>query len=425
MFTVHDGCKPALSLAFIATLASLNFILASDVWPQMRGPSAQGISAATGIAVQWSETEHITWKTAISGEGWSSPVIANGAIWITTALENGHSLHALKIDFVTGEILTDVEVFSNEVVPVKHDRNSHASPSPLIDGERVYVHFGSMGTACLSTVDGHKLWENRTLKVDFLVGAGGSPALWHDRLLLTCDGADQQFGVALDKLTGKELWRAPRTATARLQKKAADARKSFGTPIIFTIDRVEQCLTAAAERLYANDPETGKELWYVDYTGFSNASIPVSDGKMLIFPTGFNHSEVWGIKLGDAKGDVTATHVAWKTKFTGLSQSSPLMIDGRVYVVNDSGILLCLESASGKMLWKERIGPDFAASPIYVDGHMYFFDARGKATVIEPGPVMKVIATNQLDDGCMASPAVVGKSLIVRSKKSLYRIDGK
>ena len=157
----------------------------------------------------------------------------------------------------------------------------------------------------------------------------------------------------------------------------------------------------------------------------SNASIPVCDGKMLILPTGFNHSEVWGIKVGGAKGDVTGTHVAWKTKFTGLSQSSPLLIDGRVYVVNDSGILTCLESATGTMLWKERIGPDFAASPIYVDGHMYFFDARGKSTVIEPGPVMKVIATNQLDDGCMASPAVVGKSLIVRSKKSLYRIEGK
>jgi outer membrane protein assembly factor BamB len=415
----------ALSLAFIATLASRCVVEASDVWPQIRGPSAQGFSEATGITKRWSESENITWKTAIPGEGWSSPVVANGAIWITTALADGHSLHALKIDFVTGKILADVEVFTNEVVPVKHDRNSHASPSPVIDGERVYVHFGSMGTACLSSVDGHKLWENRTLKVDFKVGAGGSPTLWQDHLLLTFDGTDQQFAVALDKLTGKEIWHAPRTATVRLQKVKDESRKSFGTPIIFTIDGAEQCLTAAAERLYANDPKTGKELWYVDYTGYSNASIPVSDGKILILPTGFNHSEVWGITVGGAKGDVTGTHVAWKTKFTGLSQSSPLLIDGRVYVVNDSGILLCLESANGKMLWKERIGPDFAASPIYVDGHMYFFDARGKATIIEPGPTMKVIATNQLDDGCMASPAVVGKSLIVRSKKSLYRIEGK
>ena len=202
-----------------------------------------------------------------------------------------------------------------------------------------------------------------------------------------------------------------------------ESRKCFGTPIVFTIDGKDQVLTAAAERLYAHDPQTGKELWFVDYPGYSNASIPVSDGKILILPTGFNNSEVWGIRLGGASGDVTATHVAWKLKLSGLSQPSPLLIDGRAYIVNDSGIISCLEAATGKQLWKERLGVDFAASPIFVDGRIYFFDCRGKATVVEPGPAFKVLATSQLDDGFMASPAVVGKSLIVRSKKNLYRID--
>jgi outer membrane protein assembly factor BamB len=144
---------------------------------------------------------------------------------------------------------------------------------------------------------------------------------------------------------------------------------------------------------------------------------------MLILPTGFNHSEVWGIRLGGASGDVTATHVAWKVKLPSLSQPSPLLIDGRVYIVNDSGILTCLDVATGAVVFKERIGADFAASPIFVNGRIYFFDCRGKATIIEPGPALKIIGTNQLDDGFMASPAVVGKSLIVRSKKNLYRID--
>lgn len=409
---------PALTLVLLAGLAS-----AADSWPAYRGPTAQGHSDAKGVPLQWSESEHIAWKTAIPGEGWSSPVVADGAAWMTSALEGGRSLHAFKVDVATGKILHDVEVFTNEVVPVKHDRNSHASPSPVIDGERVYVHFGTMGTACLATKDGKKLWENRTLKIDHAVGAGGSPTLWHDRLFLTCDGIDDQFGVALDTQTGKELWRAPRTATVRLQKVQRESRKCFGTPIVFTIDGKEQVLTAAAERLYAHDPQTGKELWFVDYTGYSNASIPVSDGKILILPTGFNNSEVWGIRLGGASGDVTATHVAWKLKLSGLSQPSPLLIDGRVYVVNDSGILSCIEAATGKQLWKERIGPDFAASPILVDGRIYFFDCRGKAMVIAATPEFKVLATSQLDDGCMASPAVVGKSLIVRTKKNLYRID--
>lgn len=409
---------PTLALLLLAGLAA-----AGESWPAMRGPTAQGHAEARDLPLQWSETEHVTWKTAIPGEGWSSPVVADGAVWLTSALDGGRSLHALKIDVASGKVLHDVEVFTNEKVPGKHDRNSHASPTPVIDGERVHVHFGAMGTACLSTKDGRTLWENRTLKIDHSVGAGGSPTLWRDRLLLTCDGVDDQYGVALDKLTGKELWRAPRSATERLAKVQADSRKCFGTPIVFTIDGQEQVLTAAAERLYAHDPQTGKELWHVDYTGYSNASIPVSDGKMLILCTGFNQSEVWGVRLGGAKGDATATHVAWKLKLPSLSQPSPLLVDGRAYIVNDSGILHCVEVATGKLLWKERIGVDFAASPILAGDRIYFFDCRGKATVVAATPDFKVLATSQLADGCMASPAVVGRSLIVRTKKHLYRID--
>lgn len=410
-------------LPFLALLLLGGLAAAGESWPAMRGPTAQGHAAAKDLPLQWSETEHVAWKTAIPGEGWSSPVVADGAVWLTTALDGGRSLHALKIDVASGKVLHDVEVFANEKVPGKHDRNSHASPTPVIDGERVYVHFGTMGTACLSAADGRKLWENRTLRIDHSVGAGGSPTLWRDRLMLTCDGVDDQYGVALDKLTGKELWRAPRSATERLAKVQADSRKCFGTPIVFAIDGQEQALTAAAERLYAHDPQTGKELWYVDYTGYSNASIPVSDGRMLILCTGFNHSEVWGIRLGGARGDATATHVAWKLKLPSLSQPSPLLVDGRAYIVNDSGILNCVEVATGKLLWKERIGVDFAASPVLAGERIYFFDCRGKATVVAAAPEFKVLATSQLADGCMASPAVVGWSLIVRTKKHLYRIE--
>jgi len=395
---------------------------AGDAWPQMRGPTAQGYATATGLPVHWSESEHIAWKTALPGEGWSSPVVSGDAIWVTTALDDGRSLHAIKVDLGSGKILLDVEVFTNDVVPPKHDRNSYASPSPVLDGERVYVHFGSMGTACLATSDGKKIWENRSLKVKFQVGAGGSPTLYHDRLLITCDGVDDQYEVALDAKTGKQLWRVERSAVARLQKVSPSSRKCFGTPIELSIDGTDQSITAAAERLYAYDPMSGTERWHVDYRGYSNAAIPVTDGTMMILCTGFDSSQAMGITLGHLSGDVTASHVAWTVKLPGWSQASPLLIDGRVYIVNDSGILNCLDEKSGSVLWKQRIGADFAASPIYADGRIYFFDARGKATLITPGSAYTEIATNQLGDGCMASPAVVGQSLIVRSKTSLYRI---
>ena len=410
-------------LIFAVTLASLHSHSAADAWPQMRGPTAQGVADAKGLPLTWSETEHVAWKTAIAGEGWSSPVVGAGAVYVTSALDDGRSLHVYRIDLASGKIAWDMTVFTNDVVPVKHARNSHASPTPVLAGDQLYVHFGTMGTACLAVKDGKTLWANRELKVNHAVGAGGSPVLYRDKLLLTCDGVDAQYGVALDAKTGKIAWKKDRSAVDRLTKVSGESRKCFSTPLVVNNGGVDQAIVNGAERLYAHDPLTGNELWYVDFTGYSNATMPVSDGKMLVFNTAFNTSSVWGMRLDGAKGDVTASHVAWKVKFPSLSQSSPILLDGRVYVVNDSGILLCLDLATGKEIYKERIGADFAASPVLADGRMYFFDARGKATVVEPGATFKVLATNTLADGCMASPAVVGKALIVRTKTHLYRIE--
>jgi outer membrane protein assembly factor BamB len=412
--------RPFLTFAFSALTMTIS---AADAWPQMRGPTAHGIADAKGLPLTWSETEHVAWKTAIAGEGWSSPVVGDGAVYVTSALDDGRSLHAYRIDLTSGKIVWDVTVFTNDVVPVKHARNSHASPTPVLAGDRLYVHFGTMGTACLAVKDGKTLWANRDLKVNHSVGAGGSPVLYRDKLLLSCDGIDAQYGVALDTKTGKIAWKKDRSAVDRLAKVSDESRKCFSTPLVVNNGGVDQAIVNGAERLYAQDPLTGDDLWHVDFTGYSNATMPVTDGKMLVFNTAFNTSSVWAMRLDGAKGDVTASHVAWKVKFPSLSQSSPILLDGRVHVVNDSGILLCLDLATGKEIYKERIGADFAASPVLADGRMYFFDARGKATVVEPGATFKVLATNTLADGCMASPAVVGKALIVRTKTNLYRIE--
>jgi outer membrane protein assembly factor BamB len=421
MMAVMTPTLPSASALILFALASP--ATSADPWPQFRGPTEQGWSDATGMPLHWSEHEHVRWRTPLPGEGWSSPVVSSDAVWMTTALDGGHSLHAIKVDLASGKILLDSEVFTNEVVPVKHDRNSYASPTPVLDHDRVFVHFGAMGTACLSAKDGHKIWENRELKVNFEVGAGGSPILYHDRLLITCDGTDDQFEVALDAATGKQLWRVERSAVERLHKVSPSSRKCFGTPLMLHLDGRDESLSAAAERLYAYDPMTGIELWHVDYTGYSNAALPVTDSTMLILPTGFDHSQIWGITLGALSGDVTATHVAWKVRLPGVSQASPLLINGRAYILTDSGILHCLDESTGAIKWKERVGTDFAASPIYVDGRIYCFDNRGTATVLAPGDAFSVLATNTLEDGCMASPAVVGKALIVRTRTSLYRIE--
>lgn len=342
---------------------------------------------------------------------------------MTTATEDGKSLRALCCDFATGKLLRNIEVFRNETVPPKHKRNSYASPTPIVDGERIYVHFGAMGTACLSTKDGSKLWENCDLIVDHQNGPGGSPALAKDKLLIACDGTDAQYEVALDKMTGKVVWKTERSAIPKLANRPTDMRKAYPTPVLLPIDGRTQSLSAAAERLYAHDPETGKELWFVDYPGFSNVPLPVTDGRMAFVATGYMKPEIWGIRLGGAKGDATSTHIAWKQLAGAPDQSSPIVVGPRLYMVSGAAVVSCLDVADGRIVWKERIGGDFAASPLAADGRIYFFDSGGKTTVIANGDSFKKLAENTLADGCMASPAVVENALILRTKKSLYRIE--
>jgi outer membrane protein assembly factor BamB len=411
--------SPLLAVLFVSVAAS-----GGDSWPQFRGPSQNGVSDATELPLKWSESASVKWKTALPGEGWSSPIVANGQIWVTTALDEGRSLRAICVDLETGGVVCDIEVFKNDSPPPKHKRNSYASPTGIIDGDRLFVHFGTMGTACIDTKSGSIRWENRDLRVDHQNGPGGSIVGWKDKLIIACDGIDFQYEAALDKLTGKIAWKTPRSALSELMKLPADMRKAYGTPVLMAIDGRTQSLTTASNRLYAHDPDSGKEIWHFDYPrGFSNVPLPVSDGKVMVVATGFMKPILLGIKVGGADGDVTQSHLLWKQPAGAPDQSSPIIVKDRVYVTTGGGILSCLNLQNGQIVWKERIGSDFAASPIYAAGRLYFFAAVGPCTVIEPGDTFKKLAENILEAGCMASPAVVGKSLIVRTKTHLYRIE--
>jgi outer membrane protein assembly factor BamB len=413
-----------------SVLAALSLFLASaprlaaDAWPQFRGPAQQGHSDAKGVPLTWSETERVKWKTALPGEGWSSPVVADGQVWMTTALDEGRSLRALCADLATGKLIHDIEVFRPTSIPPKHRRNSYASPTPILADGRVYVHFGSMGTAALDARTGRKLWENHELVIDHQNGPGGSPLLFKDKLLIACDGIDAQFEAALDIRTGQVAWKTERSAIPELAKLPPDMRKAYGTPTLFTIDGKPQTLTTASNRLYALDPETGREIWHADYPrGFSNVPLPVSDGRVLVVSTGFMKPEMWAFRVGGMRGDVSSSHLLWKQKAGAPDQSSPVLVDGRLYMVSSGGIASCLDAQTGEILWKERIGSDFAASPVHVDRRIYFCGCDGVTTVIEPGPTFKVLAKNQIESGFMASPAVVGRAFILRTRTHLYRIE--
>ncbi len=408
--------KKLLLFPLLAALA-----IASDDWPQFRGPAGDGHSDATGLPLTWSETENVRWKTALPGEGWSSPVVLGGQVWMTTALDDGHSLHAIGVDLGTGRVVHDVEVFHVEQPPPKNTANSFASPTPVIEPGRVYVCFGTCGSACLDTATAKVIWRNTELKLDHKEGAGSSPILHGNHFILCCDGTDVQYLVALDKATGRLAWKVKRTAP--LEDKRPDFRKAYCTPQVIRAGGREQLINVGAKRVYAHDPASGRELWFCDVPGFSNVPRPLFGHGLVYASTGFMKPELWAIRP-DGTGDVTSTHVAWKVSKMASLKASLLLNGDELYMLHDgSGTLTCLDAKSGALVWQEKIGGSFSASPLRADGRIYFFNEKGQTTVIKPGRTFERLATNQLDAGFMASPAVTGRAFILRTKTHLYRME--
>ena len=419
----------------VLALLPLGWPAAQADWPEFRGPSsdghvhAAGNHAPVGLPLNWSETDNIKWKTEIPYRGWSTPVVLGNQIWLTTATEDGHDFFAICVDANTGRIRFNQQLFHADTPePLGNNVNGYASPSPAIEPGRVYVHFGSYGTACLDTETRKVLWQRRDLPCRHYRGPASSLVLFENLLILTMDGVDLQYLVALDKETGKTVWKTNRSVIFNdaegFQKfaKDGDLRKAHSTPLIVNVNGRPQMFSPGAKASYAYDPRTGRELWKVHYVAWSAAPRPLYSQGFCLFITGSGATELWAVRP-DGHGDVTDTHVAWKHDKSVARTASPIIVDDLLYMVSDGGDLTCLEVATGKPLWKEKIGGNYAASPIYADGRLYFANQQGKTTVLKPGRAFEVLATNTLDKGCMASPAVSGKALVLRTKTHLYRIE--
>jgi len=408
-------------IPFLLVFALTPPAVAGDCWPQFRGPTGDGHSDAAGLPLTWSETENIVWKTPIHGRGWSSPVVFGGRVWMTTATEDGHRMFVVCVDLESGEVLHDRCVFTNPVIVQEiHSLNSYASPTPVLEESRAYVHFGVYGTACLDAASGKTLWQRRDIHCDHFRGPGSSPILFDDLLIFPMDGIDVQYVIAVDKETGQTAWKTDRSLD--LTAVDPDFRKAYSTPLVIDAAGRKQLISTGAQGSYAYDPATGEELWRVAVRGFSNVSRPLFDGKHVLVNSGFGRTQLWAVRP-DGRGDVTDSHVAW-TADKGLPiKPSPVLVDGLIYSASDRGIATCLDAATGELVWKERLPGQYSASPIYADGRIYFFSHDDEATVIAPGRRMNVLAQNHLDAGCMASPAVVGKAIILRTKTHLYRIE--
>ncbi|MCD6347464.1 MAG: PQQ-binding-like beta-propeller repeat protein [Bacteroidales bacterium] len=387
-------------------------------WLNYRGPQSNGHSNARDIPVTWSDSTHVTWKTAIKGRGWSTPVILNNQIWLTTAAVDGTEFRVICINEKSGSVIYNIKLFGVSEPQEKHPLNSYASPSPVLEHGRVYVHFGTFGTACINTGNGAVIWKRNDIHCEHEVGPGSSPFLYKNLLILTMDGTDVQYLEALDSHTGKTVWKRPRGLD--FSHLSFDRKKAFYTPVLSKVDGRELLFCAGPHAVMAYVPETGKEVWRVRYEGFSGSSQPVIGGGMIFINTGFGKSSMLGVRLG-GKGDQTDNAIIWMNVRNMQARSSPLLINGLLFMINTGGQAKCLDPKTGKEIWSARVGRQTSASPIYVEGKIYSFDQDGMCTIFKPGRVFTKVAENHLPDGCMASPVVVDGAIIVRTMTHLYK----
>lgn len=416
-------------LMFLAACAALphHLTAASLPWPQFRGPDGQGHSSAKNIPVEWSESKNVTWKMPVPGEGWSSPVIGAGQIWMTSSQEGGKSLYAVCLDLKTGKLLHNVKVLTTTDPGPKHRFNGFASPTPVLDGERIYVHFGPRGTVCLDT-GGKVIWKKTNLKYNVIQGAASSPILHGDSLILTCDGIDHQFITALDKRTGKVRWRQARAHLEEAAKETHPGRRkinkmAYSTPLVQPIGGKPQMIVSGAFHSAAFDPATGKELWWFPYHGFSIVGRP-SYGNDLFYIVGSirqDHFCIFAVKPG--QGELNDSQRVWQFS-TGIGHvPSPLLVGKEIFAVHDGGVAGCIDALTGKELWRERLGGNHDASPTEINGKLYFVNREGQTTVIAAGRKFNVLAKNKLDGIFKATPAVADGALFLRSGTHLYRIE--
>lgn len=420
------------ALALAATLSVATTPLrAVDAWPIFRGPSQHGATAASDLPLTWSEEHNVVWKTPISHRGWSTPVVDGGQIWLTTATEDGHEMFVYCVDLAGGAVRHRQRLFYNaDPEPLGNPVNRYASPTGALRPGRFFAHFGSYGTAAIDTETFEVLWQRRDLPCRHFRGPGSSVILAGDKLILTMDGIDVQYLAALDVDTGETVWKTHRSTPWRDYDAEGnilldgDFRKGYGTPILYEVEGQRQLASVGAMAAFAYDPDTGEELWTVTFNGYNAASSPVLAAGRVIVNTSHPSPTLLAIDP-TGRGDVSETHVAWRYDRGVPIMPSPVVVDDELIIfINDGGVATCLDAATGEEVWKQRIGGNYAASPLAADGRVYFFSNTGRSVVVAADREFQVLAQNELDDGFMASPVALGdRTLVLRTRTHLYRIE--
>jgi outer membrane protein assembly factor BamB len=405
-----------------------NFSSQDRNWTHFRGTNLNGIAETDNIPLKW-DASVIKWKIEIHDKGHSSPVVYNNQIWVTTAKSDGKELYAVCIDFKTGKIIYDIKVFSPVGFESRHSVNTFATPTPCIEKGYVYVHYGNLGTACINTASGSIVWKRTDLKCANIHGAGSSPIIYKNLLILHFDGSDVRYIVALDKSNGKLKWRSDRP-TEPYEPLTEVGKLAYLTPIIINVKGKDMLISNGSALCQALDPNTGNEIWRVVDGAETTIAMPFTEKGVLFWYTGFNvaddgitYTDLLAVNP-DGKGDIASTNIIWKKqdKTSDNQMLSPVIKDGLIYTITTMNIMMCIDAVTGEEIWSAHVPSKYNASPLYINGFIWFFSLKGEILVLKAGRKYEVVAQNQMDSGIWATPAVLRNSMIVRTQNFLYRI---
>ena len=419
--------KPKHSL--LAFFLLLSTILQSQQanWTHFRGSNLNAISESTDSPMAWSETSNIRWKTDLEGKGWSSPVVYDNQIWVTSATEDGKKMNGVCVDFNSGKILYNINLFNPDSIQSKHSINTHATPTPCIEKGFVYIHFGTYGTACVNTENGAIIWKRTDLNCNHVQGSGASPILYKNMLILHIEGTDVQYLVALDKHTGKTIWKTERPLSV-YEPLAPIGKKAYITPLIVNVKGRDILISNGSAICQAFDPEKGKEIWRIIQGIDSTIAMPIEENGLVYFlpgfvdsPEGEKYTELIAVNP-DGKGDIAKTNIQWRLKTPVLQLLTPVIHNGHIYTVDTQNVLACIDAQTGKVVYSQRMKNKHYASPVIAGGRVYFTSAKGETTILREGKKLEIEAVNQLPGEVFATPAILRDAILLRTDKSLYCI---
>ena len=420
------GLKNSFLLLAFAYSVLISF--SQDNWTHFRGTNMDGWATVDTAPLHWSDSTNVVWKIPVKGQGWSSPVVFGQQVWLTSASKDGKEFFTFCFDLKTGKLLDEKTIFTAEEPQRIHSTNSYATPTPCIEEGFVYVHYGTFGTACINTENFEVVWKREDMPCDHMQGPASSPILYKNMLIVHLEGTVDPYVVALDKHTGETIWKSVRPKEI-YDKLEPVYRKSYQTPIVITVDGRDLLISNSAYLCFAHDVNTGEVVWTIEYGYDSTVSQPLYYNGLVFVNSGWiflDNKPYFTRQFAvdpTGKGDVSQTHVKWMYEDEVPQIPTPVIVDGKMYMVHDRGMATCLDAMTGKVVWKEKLSGNFNSSPVYAAVNLYFFNVKGDCTIIKPGDSFQKVAENSIGETVKTVPVFVNGKMILRTEKHLYQIE--